>query len=110
VSVLPPGFADLEPWAADWSLPETDARHRKRATSGMADLTAFYEAAQPRLAEGLAYLDGFPLSAMPAPERRLLDLFLALADVALAVEKYREPVLRHARASIDFHTDTSALG
>ena len=110
MSALPAAFADLEPFVADWSLPETDLRHRKRATSSMAELTAFYQAAQPRLAEGFAYLDGFPLAKMPAPERRLLDLFLALADVALAVEKYREPVLRHARCSIDFRTDTSALG
>jgi hypothetical protein len=108
--LLPPAFAPLEPWCADWALPTTQARHRQRAASSMPELQAFYDALTPRLEDALQHLDGFALDALPAPERRLLDLCLALADVSLAVEKYRTPLLPDARHSTVFEVDTSSLG
>jgi hypothetical protein len=58
----------------------------------------------------LAHLDALPLAALPQSERRLLDLCLALADVSLAVEKYRAPFLPDAPYSTKFEVDTSELG
>jgi len=109
-ALLPAAFADLEPFCARWALATTQERHRRRAGSSMAELQAFYEALTPRLEEALQHLDGFALDALPPAERRLLDLCLALADVSLAVEKYRTPLLADAPYSTAFEVDTTALG
>jgi hypothetical protein len=107
---LPEPFADLDPLAARWALPDTQQRHRLRASSGMDELRALYDAVAPRLEAMLAHLDAYSLGALPGPERRLLDLCLALADVSLAVEKYRAPFLPDTPWSTRFEVDTSELG
>lgn len=107
---LPVKYADLERFCADWALETTHERHLKRAASSMEELQAFYAAIAPRAGEIIDYLNTFPLDALPAPERRLLNLCLALADVSLVVEKYKVPLLPDAPYSTKFRTDTSALG
>ncbi|NNL99395.1 MAG: hypothetical protein HKO62_01505, partial [Gammaproteobacteria bacterium] len=47
-----------------------------------------YDAAAPRMPAILAYLDGFELAALPPPEQRLLWLTYAMAETAMAVEKF----------------------
>ncbi len=54
--VLPPEFADLEPFA-DWCLPTEAERYAKRLASSMEEMQAFYDAAFPRLDQMTAYLD-----------------------------------------------------
>ena len=44
--VLPPAFADLEPFAA-WCLPTEAERYAKRLASSMDELQAFYDAGLP---------------------------------------------------------------
>ena len=66
--VLPPEFADLEPFA-DWCLPTEAERYAKRLASSMDEMQAFYDAAFPRLEQILAYLDDTP-SRRPARGRR----------------------------------------
>ncbi len=107
---LPEKYADLEQFCAEWALETSQERHLKRASSSMSELQAFYDAITPRAAEILTYLDTFPLDALPAAERRLLNLCLSLADVSLSVEKYRVPLLPDAPYSTKFRADTSALG
>ena len=62
--VLPPEFADLEPFS-DWCLPTEAERYAKRLASSMDEMQAFYDAAFPRLEQILAYLDALPLDALP---------------------------------------------
>ena len=87
---LPEPFADLEPYIA-WSLATEKERQRKRISSSMADIHAFYDAILPRMDAVIAYLDQFPLEAMPADARRLLDLTFSLAEIAPAVEQFKQP-------------------
>lgn len=107
---LPEPFADLEQFRERWALATTQERHRRRAASSMPELEAFYAAAAPRLEAALAFLDRKPIDALDASERQLLNLCLALADVALAVEKYRVPLLPDAVHSTRFEVDTADLG
>ena len=45
--MLPPGFSVLEPFVADWVLPDATARMAKRQASNIAELKVFYAALLP---------------------------------------------------------------
>ena len=90
MSVLPAGFADLEPYAA-WSLATEAERYAKRLASTMDELQAFYDAAFPRLEDMTAYLDALPLDALPADATRLLWLCYSLVNASFPVEVWRQP-------------------
>jgi hypothetical protein len=90
MSVLPPDFADLEPYA-DWSLATEAERYAKRLASTMDELQAFYDAAFPRLDDMTAYLDELPLDALPADATRLLWLCYSLVNASFPVEVWRQP-------------------
>jgi len=99
--ILPAPFADLEPFAA-WSLETESERYAKRLSSTMDELQAFYDAGFPRLADAMAYLDGFDLQALPDDARRLLWLCYSLVNVSFPVEVWRQPrVPDSGAASLD---------
>lgn len=87
---LPEQFATLEPFA-DWALDKEMARRAKRVSSSMNEIQAFYDAVFPQLEAVLAYLDRYPLDAMPEDTRRLYYLTLSLVEVTSAVELYQNP-------------------
>lgn len=89
-TALPVDFRDLEPWTA-WSLETEKQRSDKRLQSTMEELKALYDAVLPRAEAALAYLEKFPLDAMPADARRLFLLTLSLAEVAPAIELFGQP-------------------
>ena len=61
-ALLPPEFADLEPFAAEWSvLPTLEDRLQKRLVSPMPELQAFYDAVYPRAEAAMTYLDPLPV-------------------------------------------------
>jgi hypothetical protein len=90
-SLLPRGFESLEPFAADWVLPDVTARMAKRQGSTIEELRRFYDAMLPIGERALDYLRQFDLGAVPPEAERLLKLMLALAEVAPAVEWYSDP-------------------
>ena len=65
MAVLPAEFAELELFA-EWSLATERERYAKRLASTMDEMQAFYDAAFPRLADALMYLDQFDLAANPS--------------------------------------------
>ena len=87
---LPESFVDLEPFMG-WSLATEGERQRKRLASTMAEIQAFYDAILPRMDAVIAYLDQFPLDALPADAQCLLHLTLSLAEVSTAVELFKQP-------------------
>ncbi|MET9972122.1 hypothetical protein ABZZ80_41095 [Streptomyces sp. NPDC006356] len=89
--LLPGEFADLEPFAADWCLASEPERYARRMASTMDVMQVFYDAAFPRIREALAYCDGFPLHALPAPATRLLHLVHSTIMVAMCVEIWQQP-------------------
>jgi hypothetical protein len=88
--VLPPAFADLEPFA-DWSLRTEAERYSKRLSSSMEEIQAFYDAAFPRLEEAIEYCDRFPLDQLPEDAQRLLWLCYSLVNASFPVEVWRQP-------------------
>jgi hypothetical protein len=90
-NLLPEEFSDLEPFAATWCIPTEAARYAERLNSTMAAMEAFYNAAYPRVADAMAYLDGFPLSDLPDQQLNLLHLVYSLIMVSLPVEVWHQP-------------------
>lgn len=98
MSVFPPEFADLEPFA-DWSLRTEAERYAKRLSSSMAELQAFYDVAFPRLEAAMAYLDALDYSALPDEATRLLWLCYSLVNASFPVEVWRQPRVPDSGAS-----------
>ena len=90
-ALLPPEFADFEPWAARWCLATEPERWAQRMRSSMPELQAFYDAVFPRAEAAIAWCDRFPLDAMPADAERLLQLLHSLLLVSYAVEVWKQP-------------------
>jgi hypothetical protein len=99
--ILPPEFADLEPFAA-WSLESESERYAQRLSSTMDELQAFYDVAFPRFEDAMAYLDALDLRALPEDAQRLLWLCYSLVNASFPVEVWRQPrVPDSGAASLD---------
>lgn len=89
--LLPPEFAELEPFVPHWACETTEARMAARCSLDMAQIWQFYDAMVPRVEDALAFLERFPLDSLPTEARRLLALVLALAQAHIAVEIHKAP-------------------
>ena len=87
-ATLPSDFNDLDPYIG-WALPTERTRNRKRLVSSMEENQAFYDAMLTRVEPALEYLNAFELEELPDAERNLLNMTLALAEVANAVELFK---------------------
>jgi len=91
--LLPPEFADLEPFATDWCLASEPERYAKRLASTMEEIQAVYDAVFPRAEEAIAYLEKFALHDLPEDAHRLLQLLYSLILVSFPVEIWRQPYI-----------------
>lgn len=96
--ILPRAFAELEPFA-DWVLPSERDRFARRLASSMDELQAFYDAAFPRLEDGVEYLKAVPIEGIAEEDRNLLWLFASLVTVSFPVEVWRQPRVPDSGAS-----------
>ena len=100
-ALLPPAFAALEPWAADWAIADGHARYLKRVHSTMAELQAFYDAVFPHGEAAIAFIDQYDYGAALPPEvARLRDLVYMLITVALAVEVWKQPRVKNSASTV----------
>lgn len=106
-TALPAGFEALTPFVAGWALGTANERLQRRLASSEAERVAFFEAAKPLLADGLAYLDQTPLDRFDEKQTRLMRLLLGFAHVSLAVEVQGDDERKHA-ADARFITITRA--
>ena len=88
--MLPIEFADLEPFAAKWSLPTEHERYATRLSSSMDEMQAFYDVCFARAEAAMAYLDAFTLDDMPDDALRLMELLYSLMMVSYAVEVWQQ--------------------
>ena len=99
MTVLPPEFADLEPFAEKWCLATEPERYATRLATTMPELQTFYDAVQSRTAAAIDYCDGFPLDDMPATAVNLMRLVYSFINVSFPVEVWRQPHVPDAGAS-----------
>ncbi|SOZ34908.1 hypothetical protein [Cupriavidus neocaledonicus] len=88
-ATLPERFAHLSP-IAHWSLPTETERNIQRHRASMEEIHAFADAMLGEIGAITAYLDTFEAGAMPAQAQALMNLLLSLAEVAPAIEFYRQ--------------------
>ena len=93
-AIFPAAFEDLEPWAS-WAQPEMAERSLCRINATMDDIDAFYNAVLPRLDEILGHLSETQLDGMDPQSENLMNLALAMAEVAPAVEQFFEPTISY---------------
>jgi len=86
MSMLPVGYADLEPFAEAWCLPTEPERQSKRFSSTMAEMQEFYDVIAPRAEDLIAHLDTFSLDGLPVQETNLLHLVYSMIQVSFPVE------------------------
>lgn len=94
---LPTGFADLEPYAADWALPSAYDRDAARGSRSQEERQAFYDAFNPHLGAALDHLDGTPLEQHDAQQTNLMRMALSFAHVAQSIEVQGPDEVKHTR-------------
>jgi hypothetical protein len=99
--LLPEQFKDLEHLVAEWAIEDGHQRYLKRVNSTMAQLRAFYDQMFPRGKEAIDYIDQFDYQ-QPLPEdaANLRNLVYALITVALAVEVWKQPRVKHSAQTV----------
>ena len=101
-ATFPDKFVDLARWA-NWALASEAERSAKRQASAMDEIDAFYTAMIARLDEIFGHLDQYPLDDMPPDCISLMLLTLSLAEVAPAVEQFRQPAVTDGYDTRRFH-------
>lgn len=96
-SLLPAGFEALEPFVDRWAIAGTANRAQRRTDSSDAERVAFFDAAKEAVGPALAQLDQKQLDQLDDKERRLMNLMLSFAHVAMAVEVQGAAEARHAQ-------------
>lgn len=97
--LLPEQFADLEPLARIWALPEANARYEQRLASTMDELQDFYDTVMPRGEALLEYLDQFPLDELPEEALNVARLLSSLSFVSFSVELFNQPKIPDSGAT-----------
>lgn len=87
---LPEEFSDLAQYLP-WALPTEAERMALRLRTPMAELLAFYQMLQPRMAALADYLGQWPLEQLPQTLRPLLRLGLMYMEAAASVELFHSP-------------------
>ncbi|MEV0111378.1 hypothetical protein AB0H42_34325 [Nocardia sp. NPDC050799] len=102
MTLLPPEFSDLEPFAAQWCLATERERYARRMASSMEKMQRFYDAITPRAENALSYLDAVGLDDMPDDALNLLHLLYSMIMVSFPVEVWNQPWIPDAsQASMD---------
>jgi len=99
-AMLPEGFNDLEPYAADWCLATETERYAKRLASSMGEMQAFYDAITPRAEAAIAYCNRFQLEIMPHGAKNLMHLLYSMINVSFAVEVWGQPRVPDSGAAV----------
>ncbi|MHB8476505.1 MAG: hypothetical protein ACYDBZ_09500 [Steroidobacteraceae bacterium] len=86
---LPEGFEKLESVAA-WSLRTETERIMRRQASSFAQIAEFRDTVLPELPRIFDYLNARTLGTLSPTDENLLFLTLSLAEIAPAVEFYRQ--------------------
>lgn len=90
--LLPPEFADLEPFALQWCSASEPDRWARRVAATMEEMQAFYDACFPRVEDAIRHCDRFELRELPPDAERLLQLLCSFALVSYPIEVWQQPL------------------
>ena len=99
--LLPEPFKELEHLVCEWAIEDGHQRYLKRVNSSMEQLKAFYNEMFPRGKEAIAFIDQYDYQKpLPAEVANLRNLVYSLITVALAVEVWKQPRVKHSANTI----------
>ena len=86
--LVPPAFADLEPWIAQWSIRTERDRAQKRVSTPIAVLREFQAATLPRLEAMIQYFNTLPNDpeALSPPDARLYGLAQMVMEASAPID------------------------
>ena len=86
--VLPPAFAEFEPWVAQWSIRTEKARAEKRVSTPIELLREFHAALSPRLEDMFKYFNTLPNdpAALSPPNARLYGLAQMVLEASAPID------------------------
>ena len=100
-SLLPEQFSELEHLVPEWAIEDGHQRYLKRVGSSMAELRSFYDQMFPRGKEAIEYVNQFDYqSPLPPDAANLRNLIYSLITVALAVEVWKQPRVKHSAKTV----------
>ena len=91
MSLLPEGFAELEPWVEDWARPTRVERYETRLSKTFDELCDFYDAIAAHAEAAIAHLDELDLQVAAEDDTRLLHLLYSMILVSYAVNIFHQP-------------------
>jgi hypothetical protein len=103
---LPPDFADLAPFVADWALATEAERYAKLLATPLATLRSFHDAMAARAPAISAHLAPYPLGALPPEAGTLYDLLVTFIETAHPIDlKWRQTDIERGfpKDKIRFH-------
>jgi hypothetical protein len=103
---LPAGFEEFEQFVDHWDVPTSNERWHRRAGTSFDEIQRFYDAMTPRMEEATAYVEQYPLYAMPDDVACLFRLLLALMQASMAVELHRAARVPHSPFPHSLKIDT----
>ncbi len=95
-TTLPPQFAALEPWVADWAKASRNERYAVRLSKSMDEIGAFYDAIAPHAEAAMDYLDALDINDLPDDATRLLHLLYSMILVSYAVNVFHQQTVPDA--------------
>ena len=98
-TTLPDGYAELEPWVADWARPTRQERYDVRLSKTIEELEAFYDAIAGRAEEAIEYLNGRDLDSLTDADARLLHLLYSMILLSYPVNIFNQPRIPDAGAA-----------
>lgn len=91
MSTLPPEFADLEKYVADWARPTRQERYDMRLSKSFDELCEFYDTAGARAEAAIVHLNSKDIDNLDEPDLALLRLLYSLILVSYAVNIFSQP-------------------
>lgn len=99
--LLPEAFKDLQHLVPEWAIEDGHQRYLKRVNSSMEELQAFYNEMFPRGEAAIDYIDQFDYhQPLPADAANLRNLIYSLITVAMAVEVWKQPRVKHSASTV----------
>jgi hypothetical protein len=86
VGTLPPEYADLQPFMADWCLSNERDRYFKLVSSSLPELQRFFDAIAPRSDEITTRLMAMDVEKLSVEDKNLFWLLMTYVETAHPIE------------------------
>lgn len=102
-AAIPAELTLLTALLGHWALPTEQQRIARRLASSAQDLAKFHDTVLPHLNGLIKILNGYPLDAIPEALKPYGHLALMMAEIDMAVSRFRSPTVPNGFPLQDLH-------